>query len=310
MKYGVSVGNFGGFGRESGLDACIAVARKAEELGFDSVWAGDHIVLPADRRTPYPYSPGGSWGISAETSVFEPLTVLSALAVATERVLLGTGVLVVPYRDPLILANTVATVDRLSHGRVMLGVGVGWMLEEFEALGVGERFHQRGAITDEWLRICRTAWEGRAGDGFSGRFRSFPASGGLPAPYRGRRLPVMVGGNSEAAVKRAARLGDGLYTITSTPDQVRQQLQLLHAEAERVGRDSSTMEVLIAGILGTARSKEHAIDRLNRFADAGLTHVIGVPSLAAGQDAKPQDRLEGLFEDMAYFMSEIRPHVS
>ena len=309
MKYGVSVGNFGAYGEEAGLDACIATARRAEELGFDSVWCGDHIVLPAERHTPYPYSPDGSWGISAATSVFEPLTVLAALAVATDRVLLGTGVLVVPYRDPLILANTVATVDRLSHGRVTLGVGVGWMLEEFQSLGVGDRFKRRGAITDEWLRICRAAWEGRAGEGFNGRFRSIPPSGGLPTPYRGRRLPVMIGGNSDAAVKRAARLGDGLYTITSTPDQVRAQLALLRAEAERAGRDPSQMEVLIAGILGSARSREHAIDRLNRFAEAGLTHVIGVQSFGGGPVESPEARLEAQFENMAYFMSEVRPLV-
>src|SRR5687768_13365094 len=106
MKYGVGVGNFGGHGDEPGLDACIATARKAEELGFDSVWAGDHILLPADRQTPYPYNETGSFG-SETTTFFEPLTILAAVAAVTERVLLGTAVLVVPYRDPLILANTV-----------------------------------------------------------------------------------------------------------------------------------------------------------------------------------------------------------
>jgi probable F420-dependent oxidoreductase len=138
------------------------------------------------------------------------------VAVATERVELGTSVLIVPYRNPLVLAKMLSTIDQLSRGRVRLGIGVGWMEEEFEALGIGEWYRVRGRVTDEWIAICRRLWSDQDPVSFDGRFISFKKVGGRPTPVNGR-IPIWVGGWGDVAARRVARLGDGYQTISSSP---------------------------------------------------------------------------------------------
>ena len=154
MKFGVSVGNLAAFGDEPGVHACLQLAETAEQLGFDSVWVSDHIVRPVGQKSPYPYNPSGTRPTpQPDSRINEPLTLLAALAARTTRVSLGTSVLIIPYRNPLILANSLATIDQISRGRVILGIGVGWQEEEFEALGVAEFYRNRGRVTDEWMEV-------------------------------------------------------------------------------------------------------------------------------------------------------------
>ncbi|MGI8549176.1 MAG: LLM class flavin-dependent oxidoreductase, partial [Dehalococcoidia bacterium] len=158
MKFGVSIGNFGQFGKRGTARDQVQVAVAAERLGFDSVWVHDHIVMPARIRARYPYNESGVAGFAWRQEIYDPISIMAAVAVATERVEIGTSVLIVPYRNPLVMAKMLATLDQLAKGRIRLGIGVGWMQEEFEALGIGDWYPVRGRVTDEWIRICKELW--------------------------------------------------------------------------------------------------------------------------------------------------------
>jgi probable F420-dependent oxidoreductase len=181
----------------------IAVAKAAEVNGFDSVWMFDHLFTPSDLESKYPYSRDGSYALSAADPFFDPLGLFGVLAGATERVKIGTGVLIGAYRHPIVLAKTLATIEQFAPGRIILGIGTGWMEEEFAALGVP--FARRGARLTEYLAALRTLWSG-APSSFDGEFYSWPESGFLPAPNS--EIPLIVGGHSDLALRRAAeRLG-------------------------------------------------------------------------------------------------------
>ncbi len=188
-----------------------AVARAADELGFHALWVGDHIVFPETVSSPYPYGPSDVSPFDADKPLFEPLTLLSYLAGRTHRVLLGISVLVLPLRNPVSTAKMLAGLDILSGGRLVVGVGAGWMEEEFEALDAD--FSVRGEVTDEWLDILRHLWSG-APAGFTGVHYSFDPVGFVPHP---RRVPVVVGGNSPAARRRAAG-SDGWHPLRLDTD--------------------------------------------------------------------------------------------
>jgi len=149
VKFGIPIGNFGAFGKHGGAPDLLTVAERAELLGYDSVWLHDHIFMPARIESRYPYNEAGSAGFAYRQDIYDPLAVMAAVAVRTTRVRIGTSVLIVPYRNPLHMAKMLATLDQLAHGRVILGIGVGWMEEEFVALGLGDRFPVRGRVTDE-----------------------------------------------------------------------------------------------------------------------------------------------------------------
>jgi len=158
MKFGIPIGNFGTAGKFGDINDVVDVAERAELLGFDSVWVHDHIFMPAAIKSRYPYNDSGVAGFAYHQDIMDPLAVMSAVAVRTSEIQIGTSVLIVPYRDPLYQAQAIATIDQLSEGRVLLGIGVGWMEEEFEALGLGgEPFDRRGALTDEWMTIAISA---------------------------------------------------------------------------------------------------------------------------------------------------------
>lgn len=187
----------------------LSVARVAEDNGFDSVWMFDHLFTPSDLGSKYPYSRDGSYALSASDPFFDPLGLFGVLASATERVKIGTGVLIGAYRHPIVLAKTLATIEQFAPGRIMLGIGTGWMEEEFEALGVP--FARRGALLTEYLSALRMIWSG-APSSFDGEFYSWPESGFLPAPSS--PIPLIVGGHSDAALRRAAQHGDGWAVVT------------------------------------------------------------------------------------------------
>ncbi len=241
MDIGISLPTVGPAGeREFVLD----VARAAERLGFHSVWTTDHIAFPKVRTTEYPYqesttelafSPGMDW--------LDPIAVMGVVAGATERITIGTSVLVVPYRHPVVLAQELASLDRLSEGRIVLGVGSGWMDEEFAAVGVPKR--ERGARTDESIDLMQRLWEATGPISFDGRFWRLDEVVLASRPHRPGGPPVMVGGNSEPALRRAGRLGDGWLGFEVFVDQVPDKRETLARAAKEAGRDPTAITLSV-----------------------------------------------------------------
>jgi probable F420-dependent oxidoreductase len=219
MRYGVCIPQSG---RYLEPDVVGRLASEIEDLGYDTIWVSDHVIVPVGES----YIP---------ELMHEPLALLAWLASATERVTLGVSVLVVPYRDPVFTAKFLSSVDVLSRGRVVLGVGVGWMEREFEALSAS--FADRGAVTDEYLRVMRNLWETETST-FDGRWKHYRDMRMFPKASRAREgtIPIVVGGNESVALRRAAELGDGWHPINLTPDQVRDGIAKYHAACEKAGR--------------------------------------------------------------------------
>lgn len=202
MKFGLCLPNFP-FGVRPSRQAIVEVAQEAERLGFDSIWATDHILVPKDKPR---------FG-----DLFESLTTLAYLGGATEKIQLGTSVLVLPYRNAIIVAKQAATIDVMTEGRVILAVGVGWIEQEYEYLG--KDFHRRGRLLDEGMIVMRRLWT-EDDPQIDGEFYRFSNAMFEPHPVRPEGIPIWVGGNSEAAQARAARLGDAWHADDLRPDQI------------------------------------------------------------------------------------------
>ena len=185
-------------------DGILEVARAAERLGFDAVWMFDHLFTPSGLESRYPYTSSGDYPMSPSDPFFDALGVMGVLAGATARLKLGTGVLIPAYRHPIVLGKVVASVENLAPGRVLLGIGTGWMREEFDALG--REFAGRGRRMDEQIEVMRTIWRGGAVE-HNGRHYRLPRLQMTPAPKA--TIPILIGGASARALKRAATLGDG-----------------------------------------------------------------------------------------------------
>lgn len=251
------------YGAHATPENILLVARFADERGLDSVWVYDHVVTPAVLSSRYPYSADGSYKIDADDPFYEAITVLSHVAAATTRVRLGTGVLIPALRHPLLLAKQVATLDQLSGGRVLLGVGTGWMREEFEALGTP--FEGRGARLDELVGVLRASWEhGRSAS--DGPLYPHPPMGMAPRPAG--RVPLLFGGHSDAALRRVVRLGDG-WAVTAPPADdpyaaLAERITMLRHLCEDQNRDPSDL-VLVAHAPVTAGE-----GRLQQLAELGV----------------------------------------
>src|SRR5213082_2951554 len=239
MEFGFSLP---GRGPLAGAETILKLATKAESLRFSSLFVTDHVVLPASMaRSTYPYSTTGQLPGGAAQDYLEPLVTMGWLAHVTSRIRLGTSVLVVPYRNPILVAKMLATIDRLSGGRVILGAGVGWLREEFEALAA-PAFEARGAVTDEYLRLMRAAWTSDPVR-FEGTYYRVSAVHALPKPAQKTGIPIWIGGHTDAALKRAGTLGDGWHPIGLRPpallypDEYAAKAKQVHAWAQRAGRD-------------------------------------------------------------------------
>lgn len=212
-------------------------ARNAEALGYDSVWAADRIIIPWQIKTDYPYSADRRFIVPPDKPFLEPLTCLAFLAGCTRKIMLGMSVLVLPYRHPLYWAKVVTTIDRLSMGRLILGVGVGWMGEEFDALGVP--FKERGAISDEQLQLVKELWEKEHSE-FQGNIYRFTQVAFYPKPFQRPRIPVWVGGEGFRARRRAAYYGDAWfpYYVRITPQELAANFDNVRQIAAEAGRDA------------------------------------------------------------------------
>jgi probable F420-dependent oxidoreductase len=221
MRLGLVHVNMGSMHRPDGL---VAAARAAEDAGFDSLWAGEHIVLPDPQVPPSPMDP--------RDPALDSLLALAWAAAHTTSIRLATGIVILPQRNPLVLAKEVATLDVLSGGRVMLGVGAGYLEAEFRALGAD--FEQRGAITDEYLDAMRALWLDERPE-YHGRFADFAGIDAHPRPVQSQ-LPIIVGGHSAAAYRRAVQRGQGWYGYWLTPEDVASSMDGLRVAAESVDR--------------------------------------------------------------------------
>ena len=283
-------------GPKASRESITAFAREAERLHADSLWASDRILMPATRPSGYPYSEERSEvAFDPERPWFEPLSVLGLVAGITERVELGTHVLVLPYRQPVVLARELASLDRLSNGRVVLGVGVGWMREEFAALGVD--MGKRGRISDEYIRVLRSLWSTRGPVGFDGEFVSFDGVSLPLVPSRVGGPPVLIGGNSRAALLRAARCGDGWLGVDLDPDETGRAIAVIREACAQRGRSPGRMtlsmrrKIDVAALSGGRAAgytpgPAQLIDEIGQFISAGVGllvfDLLNVPDMVEG----------------------------
>lgn len=276
MKFGLAFANIGPYAEP---DAAVRLARRAESAGFESIWTVDHVVVPAGYQSRYPYDPSGRLP-SGEATVFpDPLIWLAYVASTTSTLRLATGILIVPQRNPLELAKQLATLDDLSYGRVILGAGVGWLEEEFEALGVP--FAGRGERTDEAIAAMRALWSQEEAT-FEGKTVSFRRCFLRPQPRCGT-VPVHVGGHTPAAARRAGRIGDGFFPFGVGIDRLPSLMDVVRRSADEVGRDPSSIELTVQ--CGVTRG-EKALAEIGALLDMGVTRVV-LPAVLFGDDPLP-----------------------
>ena len=324
MKYGFTLP---GRGLLATPEHFQAIAQKGEELGYDALFTGDHILVPRDIASRYPYTEGGDFPGAASGEYMEQLTLLGFLAGVTSTVRLVTSVIIVPHRNPLIAAKALATLDVLSSGRLVVGVGVGWMREEFEALDLPP-FEERGAVTDEYIRAYKELWTSDDPH-FEGKYVSIDNIHFLPKPVQKPHPPIWVGGESRPALRRTAELADGWYPLGSnptfpmgTPQQLAAGLERLATYARRFGRDPSEIETIYrthqfeltdsaAPSTGTGQAGERLsfVGSAEQIADDIRQYEqMGVSSLVLDFQRQTED-LDEMLERMERFASEVWPLV-
>ena len=287
MQYGVILPNVGPMAQ---IDTLTRLAQRAESLGYRGVFLSDHVAIPTDLRSAYPYRSDGRFPLTADDPILEPVTALSYLAAVTERVHLGFSVLVLPYRHPVLNAKMLATLDVISNGRIIVGAGVGWMAEEFAALDAD--YDARGGVTDEHIAILRAFWS-EANPNVSGLHYDVSGVSISPRPMQNPCPPIWTGGISPPALRRAANLGDGWHGVRQSPADVTRvaaRIAQLRAAAGlsmdgyaislRAGLDVSD-----APFTGDARtplrgSPDQIAADLDAYADAGLAYLVLEPRAA------------------------------
>ena len=274
-------------------DALASIAGLGDRLGFYCMVAPDHILMPRQVDSVYPYSVTGNilaGGNSGAGEWPEQITSLAFLAGVTERIRLVTSVMIVPYRNPLLCAKMLATLDMLSKGRLVVGAGVGWMEEEFRLLDAPP-FAERGAATDEYLRAFIELWTSDS-PSFEGKFVQFSDLIFLPKPVQKPHPPIWIGGQSRAALRRAARLGNAWHPVGAIPaaplepEELKESLDYMRRHAERAGRDPSEIQVSMKAPLYDASSDsgggrrrfsgptDAVLQDIQTYADVGVTHLI------------------------------------
>jgi probable F420-dependent oxidoreductase len=284
MRFGFGLPNAGGAIDGAGI---VRFAQRAEALGYESVWTGDHLILPIAGTRQYPYTADGSFPLAATESFLEPFTLLAYVAAVTRTVKLGATVIILPYRNPIVQAKMLACLDVLSGGRLICGVGVGWLEKEFQVLGAS--YADRGPVTDEYLEILKILWTEDA-PAFAGRFYAFDGIAFYPKPLQKPYPPIWVGGHTRRAVRRAARAGDAWHPTRQTPDFVARHLPGLRAEAEAAGRDPRLITISLKRSLhftdiglsdislrqsggGLAGTTQEVLDDVRRCRDIGIEQL-------------------------------------
>ena len=296
MKYGVILPNVGPL---ADIDSLIQIASRAEALGYDGVFLSDHIAIPTGLRSRYPYRSDGRFPLTASDRILEPVTTLSYLAAITTRLQLGFSVLVLPYRHPVLNAKMLGTLDVISKGRLIVGAGVGWMEEEFNALDTD--FDARGAITDEHITLLKAFWTNLAPD-VSGEHYSAAGIGMAPSPVSQPHPPIWTGGISPPALRRAASLADGWHGVRQSPSDVARvaaRIGELRSSRDagmegftislRAGLDIADAPFNGAGRTPLRGSPDQVSSDLDEYAQAGLDYLVVEP-----RSASPEELLDQL----------------
>jgi probable F420-dependent oxidoreductase len=268
MKFGLVAANMMDW---SGSAAALRAVRAAEAVGFESIWTTEHVVFPDVYDSPYPYSPDGRMPYDRTMALPDPLVWLAHVAAVTTNIRLATGILVLPYRNPLVVAKQVATLDDLSGGRVDLGIGIGWLREEFSALGVP--WERRGARTEEYVAVLRALWE-RDGASHAGEFVNFTDVSLNPKPRQSVR--IIIGGHTVSAAERAGRIGDGFFPAMADPAEVGELVEVARRTAVENDRDPSSIE--FTAVFADADAAE-PVGLVESMAAVGVTRLV-VPAFA------------------------------
>jgi probable F420-dependent oxidoreductase len=261
-----SIGLFA-LNQHAGADAVARLAPLAEELGYDSLWMGEHVVVPDPRRPPSPMDP--------EDPIHDPLVALAFAAAHTTTIRLATGIVILPQRNPLVLAKQLASLDSISGGRLIFGLGVGYLEPELTAIGVPIK--RRGARSDEYLAAMRALWE-QEQPSFDGEFVAFAGVNAYPRPVQ-RPLPVVIGGHSEAAHRRAARSGQGWYGFLLDLEQTAEQVAGVRRALAAAGRDPDDLELTVSP---SVRMDPETADA---FGELGVDRLVLVPRFDARLEA-------------------------
>jgi probable F420-dependent oxidoreductase len=265
MKFGLMFANVGPFVQP---DEAAFLAQAAETAGIESIWTVEHVVVPTGYSAQYPYSKDGKMPGPEDSPIPDPLIWLSYIAAETNTIKLGTGILILPQRHPIYVAKECATLDVLSKGRLILGIGIGWLHEEFAALDIP--FEERVGRTEESCKALRTLWSPGA-NAFKGEHYSWSELESNPKPVQAGGPPIVVGGHVKGAARRAARVGDGFFPLRTEGDRLQLLLQEMSDECARVGRDPSKIEI-------TTSSPGMDVDAIKRLEDQGVSRLaIGPP---------------------------------
>ncbi len=273
MKFGIHVPHVGQLASPASIGQA---ARLTEQLELDSVWTSDHVVIPAQIGSKYPGTATGRFTVKGSRDFYEPLVVMAYVAGLTERIRIGVSVLVVPYRNPVVTAKQLASIDALAQGRLIVGVGVGWMPEEFAALQASPCV-ARGAATDEYLEIFRKLWTGEVVR-YDGKYYQFEEIQSNPRPASPGGIPIWVGGYSQPAYRRVARFGNGWHGIGFTPDRIGAPIAEIRRQAEAAGRNPDEITISIRLALDTSE-----VPLADRSSDDRGRALLGTADEIVGQ---------------------------
>ncbi len=274
-----------GIGAGTDAESIKTLAIHAERLGFATLWAPEHVVLVEGYKSRYPYSQSGEVMGHLDSPLLSPWVGLTYAAAFTKRVRLATGVCLVPEHNPLTLAKEIATVDHLSGGRVIIGIGIGWLEEEFQAMGIP--WERRADRTRDYVAAMRRLW-GDEVSAFSGEFARFSNVRSFPKPVAGERLPVVVGGNTLPALRRVAEYGNGWFGLNLTPEQTAEKLNRLREFLAAKNRKLDELEIFI----GPA-SHQPTADDFRKFHDLGVSELV-LPPFGRRGEAEMIKRLEDI----------------
>jgi len=300
MQFGVCIPHYG---KPVNVAHILEVARRAEELGFDSIWVTDHLIVPHKMEIIY------------RDHMLEPIALLSHLAAVTRRVKIGTSVIVLPYRHPIVVAKMMATIDQLSGGRLIFGAASGWLEEEFAALG--RPYAERGAMSDEHLRLIRELWTKEVVS-FEGKYTRFQDMQSSPRPVQQPHPPIWVGGNSRPARRRVAKLGDGWHATgisAAAISEGRSELQEFWEKNQRTGSPILSVRFSLflegvskeglsyppRGLFYFRGSPEQLVEVIGQYKEAGIEHTIFDVSIQTQ---------ESILKTLETFIGRVKPQVS
>lgn len=305
MQWGVHLPHLG---RQIGRASLIHFAQTCEQLGLHSLWVSDHLCWPAELESKYPYTDDGAFAPSPDMGWLEAIGTLTFIAACTDHIKLGTSVLILPYRPPVLCAKQLATLDVLSEGRLILDAGVSWMAEEAAVLGMPWR--QRGKRSNEYLQVLRELFEAQQ-PSFDGEYYQFPKVGFEPKPIQ-QPLPIWIGGNTRAAYQRTARFGQAYHAAFEPLDVVAGGWQQVQAACAARDRDPSELRLslrmyldpksVMEGSKSIAGGRDQLLEKIAAAQAIGVDHILLDPVARGG--------IEGRLDAVSDFMQAVAPHAS